>query len=261
MTTSARHTDVSSETLHARLVAGVRDIILRGEIADGAKVPEAALCARFCVSRTPMREALKALATEGLVTLRPNRGAVVAPLDTLVLAEVFEAKEALERFIGLAAAERADAADLRALETIHAELCAAAAAHATATYSEVNAAFHDRIAAAARNGQVQQMYAGLQAQVRRARHAINHDPARLAASLAEHEGIMAALRIRAGLDLAERLAKHNAATAQAMLLQFGAGKSVAPSVGQGTVPSKQKEAKVGALDAIGWRECDTPEAT
>jgi DNA-binding GntR family transcriptional regulator len=71
---------------------------------------------------------------------------------------------------------------------------------------------------------VQQIYAGLQAQVRRARHAINLDPTRMAASLAEHEGIMAALRIRAPLDLAERLARHNAATAQAFLSQFGGGR-------------------------------------
>ena len=206
-------------SLHSRLVAGIRDIILRGEIAEGAKVPEAALCARFGVSRTPLREALKALATEGLVTLRPNRGAVVAPLDAAILAEVFEAKEALERFIGTAAANRTTANDLRALEELHADLRAAAAV--PDRYSALNAAFHDRLAAAAGNGQVQQIYAGLQAQVRRARHAVNHDPARIAASLAEHEGIMAALRIRAPLDLADRLARHNAATARAILAQFG----------------------------------------
>ncbi|MBK5927551.1 GntR family transcriptional regulator [Rhodobaculum claviforme] len=208
---------MTAHTLHDRLVAGIRELILRGELTDGARIPEAALCTRFTVSRTPLREALKALASEGLVTLRPNRGAVVAPLDAPGLAQVFEAKEALERFIGLHAATRADADDLAALEGLHADL---AAARDAGTYSEVNAAFHDRLAAAARNAPVQQMYAALQVQVRRARHAINHDPRRMQASLAEHEGIMAALRIRAPLDLAERLARHNAATARAFLAQF-----------------------------------------
>ncbi len=221
-------------SLHERLVAGIRDIILRGEIADGAKVPEAALCARFGVSRTPLREALKALATEGLLTLRPNRGAVVAPLDAAGLAEVFEAKEALERFIGLHAATRATAEDLRALEVLHAEL--AGAAGTPDLYSEINAAFHHRLAGAARNGQVQQIYASLQAQVRRARHAVNHDPARIAASLAEHEGIMAALRIRAPLDLAERLATHNTATARAILAHFAVGQGQ-PTLGRVAVGS------------------------
>ncbi|WP_232823117.1 GntR family transcriptional regulator [Oceanibium sediminis] len=224
--------DGQVESLHARLVAGIRDIIVRGELADGAKVPETALCQRFAVSRTPLREALKALANEGLVTLLPNRGAVVAPLEPPVLAEVFEAKEALERFIGLAAAERADDADLTALEAIHADLCTAANAQDTVAYTDLNAAFHNRIAAAARNGQVQQIYASLQSQVCRARHAINHNPERIAASLAEHEGIMAALRVRARFDLADRLSQHNAATARAILGQFGA--DYTNDIGQGT---------------------------
>ena len=209
-----------ADGLHARLVAGIRDLILRGEIADGAKVPEAALCSRFGVSRTPLREALKALATEGLVNLRHNRGAVIAPLEAAVLAEVFEAKEALERFIGEHVAVRASAEDLSALEALHAELWAAAEAGAADRYSETNAAFHQRLATATRNRPVQQIYAGLLLQVRRARHVVNHAPARVAASLAEHEGIMQALRIRAPLDLAERLAQHNAATARAILTQF-----------------------------------------
>jgi DNA-binding GntR family transcriptional regulator len=219
--TPAPGSDVA-ESLHARLVAGIRDIIIRGELPDGAKIPEAALCQRFAVSRTPLREALKSLASEGLVTLRPNRGAVVAPLDPPLLAEVFEAKEAVERFIGLAASDRADDADMRALEALHADLRAAAAAQDAARYSDINASFHDRLAAAARNGQMRQIYAALMAQVRRARHAANHDPARVKASLAEHEGIMEALRVRARLDLSERLARHNAATAQAILARFEA---------------------------------------
>lgn len=218
----AARADDMADSLHARLVAGIRDIIIRGELADGTRIPEASLCQRFAVSRTPLREALKSLASEGLVTLRPNRGAVVAALDAPVLAEVFEAKEALERFIGLAAADRADQTDLHALETLHADLRAAAAGgHDPDLYSDLNAAFHDRLAGAARNGQVRQIYASLQAQVRRARHAVNHDPARIKASLAEHEGIMAALRVRARLDLSERLAQHNAATAEAILARFG----------------------------------------
>lgn len=217
---NAPNPEPAAHSLHARLLAGLREMILRGELADGAKVPEAALCLRFGVSRTPLRETLKVLATEGLVTLRPNRGAVITPLDAAQLREVFEAKEALERFIGLAAAERADAADLDALERLHADLGRAAGARDAAAYSEINAAFHDRMATAAGNRKVQQMYAGLQAQVRRARHLVNHDPARMAASLAEHEGIMAALRVRARLDLSERLAAHNMRTARAILAQL-----------------------------------------
>lgn len=210
----------STNSLHARLVAGIRDIILHGDLEDGVKIPEAQLCAQFEVSRTPLREALKALATEGLVTLRPNRGAIVTPLNAEVLREVFEAKEALERFIGRYAAIRATKADLHALEDLHRALQHAETRKNARSYSELNARFHDQLAAATHNSQVQQIYANLQVQVRRARHMINHDPARIAASLHEHEGIMAALRIRAPLDLAERLACHNAATAHAFLVSI-----------------------------------------
>ncbi len=83
------------ESLHARLVAGIRDSILRADLQDGMRIPEAQLCARFDVSCTPLRETLKALVTEGLVTFHQNRGAIVTPLDAGLLSEVFEAKAAL----------------------------------------------------------------------------------------------------------------------------------------------------------------------
>jgi DNA-binding GntR family transcriptional regulator len=62
-------------SLHDRLVARLRDLIVEGELAPGARVPERALCERFAVSRTPLREAFKVLASEGLILLQPNRGA------------------------------------------------------------------------------------------------------------------------------------------------------------------------------------------
>lgn len=207
-------------SLHMQLVDGIRDRILQGEIPAGSKLSEATLCRAYGVSRTPLREAVKALASEGLVTLRPNRGAVVTPLDADGLADVFEAKAALEHFIGLHAADRADANDLRALDALHDGLCSLASRDDPAAYSRLNAAFHDRLAATTRNRQIQQIYAGLQVQVRRARHLVNHDPHRIAASLEEHEGIMAALRIRARRDLAHRLVAHNAATMDAFLSHF-----------------------------------------
>lgn len=226
MTHDDAGTASASQTLHDRLVAGIRDIILQGDLPDGLRIPEAQLCARFAVSRTPLREALKALATEGLVTLRPNRGAIVTPLDANLLADVFEAKQALEHFIGLHAAQRADAADLSALEALHDALLLASDRGEFLTYSHLNTQFHDRLAAAAKNVQIQNIYAKLQIQILRARLVINQNPGRIMESAQEHEGIMAALRIRAPLDLADRLAQHNKATADAFLSQMQTGKRV-----------------------------------
>ncbi|MGY6704846.1 GntR family transcriptional regulator [Roseinatronobacter sp.] len=214
-----------SHTLHDRLVDGIRDIILQGDLAESVRIPEAQLCARFQVSRTPLREALKALATEGLVTLRPNRGAIVTPLDATLLSDVFEAKQALEHFIGMHAAKRANVADLIALEDLHGTLMQVADLGDYSTYTLLNAQFHDRLAVAAGNKQIQKIYAKLQAQIRRARLVINQNPARIHESASEHEGIMDALRIRAPLDLADRLVQHNKATAEAFLLEVQAGKT------------------------------------
>jgi DNA-binding GntR family transcriptional regulator len=208
--------------LHARLTEGVRALVIEGALADGAKVPEAALCARFGVSRTPMREALKALAAEGVLELLPNRGARIAPLRADRLAAVFEARGALEGLIGRAAAERADADDLADLERLHADLGAALARGDASCYTGLNEQFHARLARAARNPVAEQIYAGLMAQALRARHRINLDSARMAASYAEHERIMSALRARTPLDLADRLTRHSAATAAALLALFGA---------------------------------------
>nr|WP_272213305.1 GntR family transcriptional regulator [Marinicella sp. W31]MDC2879252.1 GntR family transcriptional regulator [Marinicella sp. W31] len=113
-------------SLHGNLVARIRTILVDGELADGTRIPEADLCARFNVSRTPLREALKVLAAEGFVVLRPNRGAIVAPLDPAEITPLFEFKGALERLIGLTAADRATDEEIAALEEIHLALDTAA---------------------------------------------------------------------------------------------------------------------------------------
>jgi DNA-binding GntR family transcriptional regulator len=203
--------------LHSRLIADLRDLIVRGDLKSGERIPEARLCAQLSVSRTPLREALKALSVEGLVTLRPNRGAVVTPIDTDDLRSVFEAKGVIEHFIGLNAADKASDDDIARLQDLHDQLIAAEAAHARAAYTDLNESFHRRMAELAGNPEIVALYERLQTKVLRARYLVNDDPARIKASLAEHEGIMRAMRIRARFDVADRLVRHNTATAEALI--------------------------------------------
>jgi len=207
--------------LHEYLVCGVRDLIVRGALDAGTRLGEADLCARFDVSRTPMREALKALSVEGMVLLQPNRGATVAPLDPARLRDILEAKGAIEHFIGLNAAVRASDASIVELQRLHERLVAAEEAEAPLSYTDLNEAFHLELARLAGNAELLKTYQRLQRNILRARHRINDDPARVRASLAEHEGIMAAMAIRARLDLADRLVAHNEATAAAILAKIG----------------------------------------
>src|SRR5919202_3288251 len=93
-------------SLHERLVGALRDLIIEGELEAGARVPERLLCERFGVSRTPLREALKALASEGLVELLPNRGARVTRLTPEDVEDMFQVMGALEALSGTLACGR-----------------------------------------------------------------------------------------------------------------------------------------------------------
>ncbi len=212
----AGRTGPEPATLHDAVVAQLRAVLVNGELASGSRIPEAELCRRFSISRTPLREALKVMAAEGFVTLRPNRGAIVAPIDPEAIGPIFEVKGALERLIGLTAPGRADAGDLAAIEALHASLGAALARDDHPAYTRINHAFHQRLAQTTRNPVLAQNYAALQQQIWRYRFAVNEVPHRLEGSYAEHERIMVALRAGARLDLAERLEEHSRVTGEIM---------------------------------------------
>lgn len=203
-------------TLHGNLVAQLRAILMEGELPAGVRIPEAQLCRRFSVSRTPLREALKVMAAEGFVILRPNRGAIVAPVDPDEIVPLFEFKGALERLIGLTAAERASPEDIAALDAIHVELKDALAQGEHDDYTRLNYAFHRGLAHATRNPVLIQAYETLQQKIWRYRFIVNEHEERLQESFAEHERIVIALRARTPLDLAERLETHNRLTGDAM---------------------------------------------
>lgn len=203
-------------TLHDNLVSQLRAMLMGGDLAAGSRIPEGELCRRFSVSRTPLREALKVMAAEGFIILRPNRGAIVAPLDPGEIGPIFEFKSALERLIGLTAAERAGDEEITALEVTHDGLRSAVAQGDHDTYTRLNFRFHQGLARASHNPVLAQGYEALQHKIWRYRFVVNEMPERLQVSFAEHEHIMIALRARTPLDLAYRLEEHNRMTGQAM---------------------------------------------
>src|SRR5438876_8057985 len=110
--------------LHEEVVARLRHLLVEGDIPPGARVPERELCATLGISRTPLREAMKVLAAEGLVVLLPHRGARAARLTRKDLQDLFEVCQGLEAVAGQLACARISDQQLDDIAKLHAEMAA-----------------------------------------------------------------------------------------------------------------------------------------
>lgn len=200
----------SSGTLHGELLVALRDFIVEGNLEDGARVPERALCERFNISRTPLREALKVLAAEGLIELLPNRGARVRELSSADVRELFDVMGGLEALAGRLACERITEVEFAEIERIHHEMYRFYLRRDMHGYFSCNQAIHQLIVAAAGNATLTATYAGLAGRIRRVRYSANlaKDRDRLGEAMREHEAILDALRRRAGAELSDILFLH-----------------------------------------------------
>lgn len=199
---------IRRRSLHDELTDRLRDLIAEGEIAPGEKISEKALCDRFDVSRTPLREALKVLAKEGLVTLTLHRGATVTPITRDDLAEAFPIMGALEALAGELACARATKAEVNRIAQLHARMRAHYEARERPEYFRLNQEIHGAIAAAARNPTLDQMQKSLSGRVRRARYLANVTQERWDQAMDEHDEILEALQARDAERLARLLKQH-----------------------------------------------------
>ncbi len=195
-------------SLHEELVARLRDLIVEGELAPGARVPERTLCQRFGVSRTPLREALKVLASDGLLELLPNRGATVARLTAADLDEMFPVMGALEALAGELACARISDAELAEIRALHYQMALHHTRGELPQYFRFNQRIHEAIMDAARNATLSRMYRSLAGRIRRARYVANMSQARWDQAVEEHEAILAALERHDGPALAQTLERH-----------------------------------------------------
>ena len=138
-------------SLHAQVAQRLRLMLVEGRIAPGAKLNERALTEVLQVSRTPLREAIKMLAAEGLVELLPNRGAVAVSLSETDVLNTFEVMAGLEALSGDLAAQRITPDELAEIRAMHFEMMAAFTRRDISNYYRLNAAIHSAINAAAKN--------------------------------------------------------------------------------------------------------------
>lgn len=199
---------ISRPSLHTELVERIRLLIMDGDLPAGSKVPEKDLCAQFGVSRTPMREALKVLAVEGLISLEPNRGAWVSKLTMEELEQVFPVMGALEALSGELACEHITQEQFEEIVSIHKEMLGYYKTRNLAEYFRTNQLIHAAILVAACNETLSVQYRALASRVRRARYVANMSEERWAQAVSEHEEMIEALKIRDGKVLAEVLKRH-----------------------------------------------------
>lgn len=194
--------------LHHEVGQRLRQLIVEGDIAPGAKLNERELCERLKISRTPLREAIKTLAAEGLVALLPNRGAVAAQLSAAEVAQTFEVIAGLEGQSGELAAQRIDAAEVAEIRALNFEMRAAHARRDLPTYYRINAQIHNLINAAARNPVLTQTYLTVNARLQVLRFRSNFDAAKWQRAVDEHDRMVEALAARDAAGMRDLLVRH-----------------------------------------------------
>ena len=226
---------IAREVLHQQVAVRLRQRIVEGLLEPGAKLNERELSEQLRVSRTPLREAIKMLAAEGLVLLLPNRGAVVAQLTAQDVADTFEVIAGLEGQSGELAAQRITGAELAELRALHYEMLAAHARRDLPTYYRLNAAIHDQINAAARNPVLTQTYRTINARLQALRFRSNFDEAKWQRAVQEHEQMLEALAARDAAGLRQLLIRHLEHKRDAVLelMRTGSADTVAQGARQG----------------------------
>lgn len=230
--------------LHEQVVDRLRDMLVEGLVQAGAKLNERVLCERLGVSRTPLREAIKLLAAEGLVELVPNRGAVAVKLSEADLNATFEVLSPLEALAGELAAQRIDAHELAEIKALHYEMLAHHARQDLGGYYRLNALIHSAIIRAAGNPVLITTYETINARVQPLRYRSNHIAGEWKRAVEDHEHMMLALSTRNGAMLRDVLVEHLKHT---QLSAVGALRELESRVGAREMP-KGSERAIGKPD-------------
>ncbi len=199
---------IKRPSLHEELVERLRNLVVEDALKPGEKVPEKDLCESFGVSRTPLREALKVLASEGLVVLQANRGARVAEVTREEVEKTFPVIAALEQLAGEMACRNLDDAGIAYIENRHAAMVEAFKARDRTTYFQANQDIHNALIEGADNDILETQHRLLAVRVRRARFMANLSDERWAQAIEEHEEMMKSLRARDAVGLGRVMKKH-----------------------------------------------------
>lgn len=204
-------------SLHDQIVTTVRDMIQIGELPPGSVISESALCISLGISRTPLREALKVLASENLVQLRPYRTPLVSHVNPDEVSELFELLSIIEPAAGALACQRASASEISELRTMHGHLMTFYTNRERTKYFSFNQAIHHEIVRLAGNSIMLATYELVQSRIVRARSVANLNTERWAELTAEHERLIRAFCDHDDQRVSRLLYEHTRETSIAVL--------------------------------------------
>lgn len=193
---SDTETRIERQSLHEAILNRLRDMIIEGHLAPGVRMNEGQLGAKLGVSRTPLREAIKFLASEGLVELIPSRGAIVKSFGAKEVRDMLEFLGVIEQQAGIRACTTASDADIAKVRALHDEMVAYYERKDRLAYYKLNQAIHTAIVALADNGSISEVHSRLQMRLKRIRFIGHEGPEKWRMAVAEHEEIIASLESR-----------------------------------------------------------------
>ncbi|WP_183571980.1 GntR family transcriptional regulator [Methylorubrum rhodinum] len=199
---------ISRRYLHDEVADRMRELINDGELEPRARVNESELTERFGISRTPLREAIKILATEGLLELLPNRGARVASISQTELEEMIEIVAGLEATACHIACRVISDAEIEAIAAKHDAMIEAWKARDFVPYFRLNREIHEAIMEASRNTKLRSLYIGISGRIQRTRYTAHQTDEQWAQAVDEHERMIKYLRARDGEALASVMRHH-----------------------------------------------------
>ena len=200
---------LKQRALYEEVAELLREKIFNHQLAAGAWIDELKIAAEYGISRTPLREALKVLATEGLVTMKVRRGAYVTEVNDKDLSDVFHLMALLEADAARTVAQTATDQQLKELETLHQQLEKSTKDQKDhIRFFTLNEAFHTKLLEVANNRWAGQMVADLRKVMKLNRHNSLFKTGRITESLKEHQAIMAALLAKDPVTTASRMREH-----------------------------------------------------
>ncbi len=201
-------TRIERPTLHNVVVTRLRDMIIEGLLKPGVRIHEGQLGEQLGVSRTPLREALKVLAMEGLVELVPGRGAMVRILMAKDVQDMLSVQSVLEQLAGNLTCQNATDAEIREVRHLHDEMLAFYRAGDRLQYFKKNQQIHAALIALSGNESLAMLHDILQSRMRRIRFLGDQNDDTWSGAVADHEEMIAALETRDGKRLSAALVDH-----------------------------------------------------